>query len=384
MGASQSAPSGTTFESLCSSLQSSSFRNVVVMCGAGISTSAGVPDFRSPSIGLYNKIRKYDLPYPEAVFDGGYFKRDPVPFYSLVRDIYPERLCPTDAHKFFALLNEVVNSLEAIDTAFFIRTLLCDVPFVIVYKRFITVCYVLFFQKGILRRVYTQNIDALEFLGGLPEDKVVEAHGTFMRSYCTKCKKSFDLPWLKKEMFSPDTNGGVPKCDACGGVVRPDVVLFGEVLPSRSGFLLTNTNINTFFQIVGAKRVEIFYPKSLREPGRLFSDILEPCFRFFELSAEDFPACDLLIVFGTSLAVAPFNNLITKTPRAVPRVYVNRTKPGSTGLLGWVTGMGRSVKFDEPNDLILLGDCDDRVRSICDEIGWREELEKLEVEIMEP
>ena len=82
-----------------------------------------------------------------------------------------QRLCPTDTHKFFTLLH----------------------------------------KKGILRRVYTQNIDALEFLAGLPEEKVVEAHGTFQRSYCTKCRKNFDLPWLKREIFSPDSNGGVPK-----------------------------------------------------------------------------------------------------------------------------------------------------------------------------
>ncbi len=128
-------------------------------------------------------------------------------------------------------------------------------------------------QKGILRRVYTQNIDALEFLGGLPEDKVVEAHGTFQRSYCVKCQKRFDLPYLKRQIFSPEENGGVPKCDACGGVVRPDVVLFGEALPSR----------------------------------------------FFDLASEDFPLCDLLLVFGTSLAVAPFNHLVTKPKRGVPR-----------------------------------------------------------------
>ena len=66
-------------------------------------------------------------------------------------------------------------------------------------------------QKGLLRRVYTQNIDALEFLAGLPEEKVVEAHGTFQRSYCTKCRKNFDLPWLKREIFSPESNAGVPK-----------------------------------------------------------------------------------------------------------------------------------------------------------------------------
>ena len=55
----------------------------------------------------------------------------------------------------------------------------------------------IFLIKGILRRVYTQNIDALEFLAGLPEEKVVEAHGTFQRSYCTRCRRNYDLPWVR-------------------------------------------------------------------------------------------------------------------------------------------------------------------------------------------
>ena len=54
----------------------------------------------------------------------------------------------------------------------------------------------LFLTQKLLRRVYTQNIDALEFLSGLPDEKVVEAHGTFQRSYCTACKRSYDLPWV--------------------------------------------------------------------------------------------------------------------------------------------------------------------------------------------
>ena len=53
---------------------------------------------------------------------------------------------------------------------------------------------------------------------------------------------------------------------------------------------------------------------------------------------------------------------VTKPARGVPRVFVNRTRPGSTGFVGWVMGLGRSVKFDEPDDLILLGDCDQQVR----------------------
>ena len=188
-----SSSDGVDLDSICRGLKDGTFRHVVVMCGAGISTAAGVPDFRSPSAGLYFKLRKYDLPYPEAIFAGDFFRQNPRPFYSLVREIYPQRLEPTDTHRMFKLLHD----------------------------------------KGVLERVYTQNIDALEFLTGLPEEKVVEAHGTFQRSYCVRCKKGFDLAWLKSAIFAPETNGGVPKCSDCGGVVRPDVVLFGEALPER-------------------------------------------------------------------------------------------------------------------------------------------------------
>ena len=196
-------------------------------------------------LGLHFKLRNYKLPYPEAVFEGSYFRKDPLPFYGLIREFFPSSLTPTITHKFFSLLN----------------------------------------QKGILRRVYTQNIDALEYLAGVPEDKIVEAHGSFQSSYCTECHKPYDLKWLKTEIFNPDKNEGVPKCEDCEGVVRPNVVLFGESLPSR----------------------------------------------FWVYITPDFKACDLLLVFGTSLVISPFNTLFAKPGKAVPRVYINMTKPGSSG-----------------------------------------------------
>ena len=85
--------------------------------------------YRLISSGLYFKLRKYNLPYPEAVFEGGYFRQNPLPFYGLIRELFPSTLTPTTTHKFFSLLH----------------------------------------QKGILRRIYTQNIDALEHLAGVPE-----------------------------------------------------------------------------------------------------------------------------------------------------------------------------------------------------------------------
>ena len=192
-------------------------------------------------------------------------------------------------------------------------------------------------NRGILTRVFTQNIDALEFLAGLEPSEVVEAHGTFNRSYCTKCKKTFDLPWLKNAIFN--SPGGVPKCPNCRGVVRPDVVLFGESLPG------------------------IFW-------GR---------------ASSDFPKCDLLIVLGTSLAVAPFNTLVGRTKKGVPRVYINKSKPGSAGgFVPWLLGLGGDVSFNRKTDLIVQDDCDETVKKICQINGWQSELESLPYEILNP
>jgi len=290
-----------SLEYIAKELQRGTYKNVVVMCGAGISTNAGVPDFRSPSIGLYHTIGKIEgLPYPEAVFDGSFFRSNPKPFYKLVSQIYPERLEPTATHRFFTLLH----------------------------------------NKGILRRVYTQNIDALEFLAGLPEEKVVEAHGTFQRSYCTRCRRNYDLPWLKNEIFHPKSEDGVPHCEdnGCGGVVRPDVVLFGEALP------------------------EVFWSRA----------------------SQDFPLCDLLLIFGTSLSVAPFNSMVQKPRSGVPRLYINKSKPGSAGFLGWIMGLSASIKFSGKQDLIVQDDCDKTIRNICQiNSGWSDELDNITVEILE-
>lgn len=78
------------------------------MAGAGISTSAGVPDFRSPVTGLYASLEKYDLPYPEAIFDIQYFLRHPQPFYKLYEELFPDgsKYKPTLTHCFIKLLEQ--------------------------------------------------------------------------------------------------------------------------------------------------------------------------------------------------------------------------------------------------------------------------------------
>uniref|UniRef100_A0A671V2D6 NAD-dependent protein deacetylase n=1 Tax=Sparus aurata TaxID=8175 RepID=A0A671V2D6_SPAAU len=180
-----------TLEGVAQYIKSGKCKNILCMVGAGISTSAGIPDFRSPGTGLYANLQKYNLPYPEAIFQIDYFKKHPEPFFALARELYPGQFKPTVCHYFIKLLKD----------------------------------------KGLLRRCYSQNIDTLERVAGLEGDDLIEAHGTFYTSHCVSfcCRAEYNLDWMKEKIFSDD----IPKCDKCNSLVKPDIVFFGENLPVR-------------------------------------------------------------------------------------------------------------------------------------------------------
>jgi NAD-dependent SIR2 family protein deacetylase len=119
-------------------------KKLIVMTGAGISTAAGIPDFRSPGSGLYSNLMKYNLPFPEAIFDIVYFRKHPDAFYTLAKELFPGEFKPTKCHFFIKLLEE----------------------------------------KGVLLRNYTQNIDMLERIAGVSDQMLVEAHGSFLGAKC--------------------------------------------------------------------------------------------------------------------------------------------------------------------------------------------------------
>lgn len=152
----------------------------VALTGAGISTEAGIPDFRGPE-GIY-ATGKYD---PDKTFNITYFLQDPLPFYKFARELVEllDEARPTFAHFFLAKLEE----------------------------------------KGKLKAVITQNIDNLHQKAG--SKKVIELHGTIQKSFCLKCKKCFSYEEMKIKIFKEE----VPKC-TCGGVIKPDIVFFGEAV----------------------------------------------------------------------------------------------------------------------------------------------------------
>lgn len=257
------------------------------MTGAGISTAAGIPDFRSPGTGLYSQLEKYNLPHPQAIFELDYYKSNPQPFCTLAKELWPGNYSPTLSHHFLKLLH----------------------------------------NKGLLMRSFTQNIDGLELVAGLPEEKLIAAHGSFHKSHCIECKQLHALEWMKEKIFA----GEVPRCTKadCGALVKPDIVFFGEALPER----------------------------------------------FFE-AMSDFHNADLLIVMGTSLKVQPFCLLTDKVGKTVPRLLINREKVGE-GVMG-MFGYGFDfVSENRYRDVAHLDDCDSGCVKLCELLGWKDELMEL-------
>lgn len=155
--------------------------NVVFFGGAGVSTESGIPDFRSQD-GLYHQ--KYEYP-PETILSHTFFMRRPEEFYRFYRD---KMLCDT------ARPNAAHLKLAEME------------------------------KSGKLKAVITQNIDNLHQMAG--SKKVLELHGSVYRNYCMKCGKFHDFSYIKNST-------GVPRCE-CGGIVKPDVVLYEEGLDNQT------------------------------------------------------------------------------------------------------------------------------------------------------
>lgn len=186
-------------------------QNIVFFGGAGVSTESGIPDFRSVD-GLYNQ--KFEYP-PETIISHSFYCSDPEYFFRFYREkMLPLGFEPNVTHRVLAQWE----------------------------------------QEGKLSAVITQNIDGLHQKAG--STRVYELHGSVLRNYCTRCGKFYSAEFVKEST-------GVPRC-SCGGIVKPDVVLYEESLDSQT----------------------------------------------MQSSAEAIAEADLLIVAGTSLTVYPAAGLL--------------------------------------------------------------------------
>ncbi|XP_051838549.1 NAD-dependent protein deacetylase sirtuin-1 [Antechinus flavipes] len=168
-------------------------KKIIVLTGAGVSVSCGIPDFRSRD-GIYARLAVDfpDLPDPQAMFDIEYFRKDPRPFFKFAKEIYPGQFQPSLCHKFIALSD----------------------------------------KEGKLLRNYTQNIDTLEQVAGI--QRIIQCHGSFATASCLICKYKVDSEAVRDDIF----NQVVPRCPRCPAdeplaIMKPEIVFFGENLPEQ-------------------------------------------------------------------------------------------------------------------------------------------------------
>ncbi|MEA2022488.1 MAG: NAD-dependent deacylase, partial [Candidatus Caldatribacteriota bacterium] len=157
-------------------------KNAVILTGAGVSTGSGIPDFRTPGKGLWEKINPYEVTSIDAFYE------NPQRFYYFYRPRIEmlSRVLPNPAHKAIAQLE----------------------------------------LMGFVKYLITQNIDHLHRKAG--SKKIIKVHGTLDEAICTKCKKIISSTELLEKLNVSQKK--IPRCD-CGGVFKPNVVLFGEMLP---------------------------------------------------------------------------------------------------------------------------------------------------------
>lgn len=156
--------------------------SIVFFGGAGVSTESGIPDFRSVD-GLYNQKWRYP---PEQIISRSFFDANPAEFYRFYREkLIIKGVKPNAAHYKLAELE----------------------------------------KTGKLKAVITQNIDGLHQMAG--SRNVFELHGSTLRNYCMNCHTPYGIDFIADSASSPD---GIPHCTKCGGIVKPDVVLYEENL----------------------------------------------------------------------------------------------------------------------------------------------------------
>lgn len=160
-------------------------KHIVFFGGAGVSTESGIPDFRSKD-GLYNQHYKYP---PEYMLSRSCFEKMPEEFYRFYQDkILLKGILPNKGHR-------ALTKLEAL---------------------------------GKLSCVITQNIDHLHEMAG--SKAVYHLHGTIMTNHCISCNKAYDLEALEEKLKQAE----IPYCEACGGIIKPDVTLYEESLPDEA------------------------------------------------------------------------------------------------------------------------------------------------------
>ncbi|KAI0705243.1 DHS-like NAD/FAD-binding domain-containing protein [Cytidiella melzeri] len=244
--------------------------NILILSGAGISVSCGIPDFRSRD-GIYSMLQErgeYELDDPQQMFDIDYFKENPSVFYSFASQIYPSNFIPSPCHRFIKLVE----------------------------------------NQGKLLRNYTQNIDTLETRAGVR--KVVQCHGSFATASCINCRVKVPGNAIEAEIMSRT----IPFCTSCTTTPSTKIRKKGK---KKKNSLPWESD--------GEEEPEIpAFPSGIMKPDiTFFGEKLSH--EFDNAFAADKPVVDLLIIIGTSLKVSPVADMPTHLRHSIPQIVINKT-----------------------------------------------------------
>ncbi|KAF5017156.1 hypothetical protein F66182_10947 [Fusarium sp. NRRL 66182] len=290
-------------------------KNIVLITGAGISTSLGIPDFRSKGTGLYSKLEHLGLSDPQEVFDISVFRQDPTIFYSVAKDILPSTDRYTPTHKFIAMLHE----------------------------------------KGKLLTNYSQNIDNLEVKAGVPKDKLIQCHGSFGTATCVQCGYQ-----VQGETIFPDIKADkIPRCARCVQTLRTT-----GGAPKRKRSAGTDKKRRRWSAEDSSDESEYDMPTAgVMKPDITFFGEALPDEFSRRLTENDRDKVDLVIVIGTSLKVTPVSEIVSWLPSHIPQIYVSRQAVNHINfdidLLGdcdvVVAEMCRRLRWNMEHDMVPKG-----------------------------
>ena len=292
-------------------LQRKEYKKISFLIGAGISVAAGIPDFRTPKVGLYAQVKSLGLPVPEDIFSLEYFLDNPLPFYMIARDFlfHPKNVNPVNAHRF----------MKAIE------------------------------DRKQLSMIYTQNIDGLELRAGISPKKIIQAHGHMRSAHCISCKSEYSISefenFLRHTLST--SNESVFFCSKCHAKEFQQLSSTNEQpIPGEDSL-----------QVISSPRCSL--PRSYRrdEGGIVKPDIIffgEKVSKPFNRQFNKISEADLVIVMGTSLKVHPFSHLLSLIPDSTPLVIINRELP----------------KISRSNVLFLEGEIEQTISSLVEELHW--------------
>lgn len=312
----QRLPQFSTIDHVVDLLKRSS--NIMVVTGAGISTSLGIPDFRSKDTGFYAQLSNHGYEHPEEVFTLENFDEDPRIFFSLAGEILPDLNRWTPTHQFIRLLQD----------------------------------------KEKLLRVYTQNIDNIEANAGIRPDRLIQCHGSWATATCRKCgyhtNGSFLFPFVKAKQ--------VAECPRCIETIKAQSASSDGTKPSlkrkRSATSNPKKKSRRGYGDGDASDsasdgcYDVPTPGVMKPDITFFGEQLPSTF-FDQLHETDRDAVDLVLVIGTSMKVAPVSEIPNFVPDSVPCVYIDM-------------GQCQHLNFD----VTLMGECDAVVAELARRAGW--------------